>query len=446
MAQNLSANLTQSSVLTTTVISGPNWSGDTYTSDWEQKAFAFFGTVLQTDEDGTLFFDFSLDGGATFSSYPVGGVDVASGINEVHTGYKGTRSMRIRFVGTGGRTYFRLLTDYSPVFLPLTAPISQQLAADQDAITVRSFQAGLDPDGNVVNLDSPGFYAKQSSSATRAIGVPFEPADFSQVNGYGSHQFVVISNAPLDETYYTDAAGNQGSVLLEVSSDGVTVLTSFLLETGTAAPVEFAIFTLGFPYFRIKVAPPLSAEALFVVNVIAYSGPPSPPIRSIGSEFNATGLGLTTRSVVFGAREGAASSDPFEAAILSANGNLIVALGDRISQTGGRTHHEVNIANVTTGIQYAIPAGFNYHVTSIEWAGASTSTEAPVRARIRDGGALGDLKYSIAINEPTAFAQQAANGGQVYPEPTLFETNVYFELVSGGFTGDLLMVGYLEPI
>lgn len=152
---------------------------------------------------------------------------------------------------------------------------------------------------------------------------------------------------------------------------------------------------------------------------------------------------VLTQSVLFGLNE--VTSQRAQVA-LSGNNNLIVALGDRISQTGGRTHLEINMEDVTTGVQYTVPVGHNLHVTSIEWAGASTSTAAPVRAKIRDGGAVGALKYSFAINEPSAFATQAGNGGLSYPEPTLFETDVYFELVTGAFSGDVLIVGYLEPI
>lgn len=168
------------------------------------------------------------------------------------------------------------------------------------------------------------------------------------------------------------------------------------------------------------------------LSVLALNVPPADFSQSI-----------LTQSVLFGLNE---VTDEREQVSLSGNNNLIVALGDRISQTGGRSHHEVNVIGVTTGTLYTVPAGFNFHVTSIEWAGASTSTDAPVRARVRDGGAAGTLKYSLAINEPTAFAQQAGNGGQTYPEPTLFETDVYFELASGAFTGDIMLVGYLEPV
>lgn len=150
---------------------------------------------------------------------------------------------------------------------------------------------------------------------------------------------------------------------------------------------------------------------------------------------------ILTQSVLYGVNE---ESTTREQVALSANNNLLVALGDRISQTRGRTHHEVNVMGVTVGSQYTVPTGFNFYVTSIEWAGASTSVAAPVRARLLDGIG-GVLKFSFAIDEPQSFAQKAAYGGQTYPEPTLFSTGVYFSLPSGAFTGDILLVGYLEP-
>ena len=66
------------------VISGGNWSVDTYTGAGEQNDYAYVGVNLQVDEAGTLYFDFSQDG-TNWSSYPVAGFNVASGINEVHT-------------------------------------------------------------------------------------------------------------------------------------------------------------------------------------------------------------------------------------------------------------------------------------------------------------------------------------------------------------------------
>jgi hypothetical protein len=140
------------------VISGGNWSGDTYTGAGELNDYAYVGVNLQVDESGTLFFDFSQDG-TNWSTYPVAGFAVASGINEVHTAWKGGRYMRPRFVGTGGRSYFRLKTYYSNLPLPLSAPLNQSLGADQDATVVRSVGIGEDPLGVYVNskLDGVAF-------------------------------------------------------------------------------------------------------------------------------------------------------------------------------------------------------------------------------------------------------------------------------------------------
>ena len=134
-----------------TAISGGNWSGNTYTGAGEENDYAYVGVNLQVDESGTLFFDFSQDG-TNWSTYPVNGFDVASGINEVHTAWKGGRYMRPRFVGSGGRTFFRLKTYYSNLPLPLTAPLNQTIGDDQDATVVRSVLIGSDEAGNYRNV------------------------------------------------------------------------------------------------------------------------------------------------------------------------------------------------------------------------------------------------------------------------------------------------------
>lgn len=139
------------------VISGSNWVGDIYTGAGEQNDYAYVGVNLQVDEAGTLYFDFSQDG-TNWSTYPVAGFTVASGINEVHTAWKGGRYMRPRFVGSGGRTYFRLETYYSNLSLPLSAPLNQAINADQDATVVKSIIAGKNAVGNYteVPVDSEG--------------------------------------------------------------------------------------------------------------------------------------------------------------------------------------------------------------------------------------------------------------------------------------------------
>ena len=137
------------------VISGGNWTTNTYTGSGEENDYAYVGANLQVDEAGTLYFDFSQDG-ANWSSYPVAGFTIASGINEVHTAWKGGRYMRPRFVGSGGRSFFRLETYYSNTALPLSAPLNQTIGDDQDASIVRAVSIGQTPSGSYINNVSDG--------------------------------------------------------------------------------------------------------------------------------------------------------------------------------------------------------------------------------------------------------------------------------------------------
>lgn len=123
-------------VNTETDITGALWSSNTWTGATELNTKDQVGVSLQTDEAGTLFFDFSVDG-TNFTAFPTNGFSVTSGVHEFHTAVKLGRYFRPRFVGTGGRSYFRLFTYYGNNFLPANAPVNQQIATDADATIVR---------------------------------------------------------------------------------------------------------------------------------------------------------------------------------------------------------------------------------------------------------------------------------------------------------------------
>lgn len=113
-------------------------SGGTYTGTWERNSYPDVMVSCQTDSDGTLYFDFSNDDGANYSTFPTGGFAVASGIHEFHTAIKGPRSFRVRLVnGSGTPTYLRLHTYYG-VFRQANAPLTQVIAQDSDAIVTRT--------------------------------------------------------------------------------------------------------------------------------------------------------------------------------------------------------------------------------------------------------------------------------------------------------------------
>ena len=174
-----------------TVISGGNWVGNTYTGAGEENDFAYVGVNLQVDEAGTLFFDFSQDG-TNWSTYPVNGFTIASGINEVHTAWKGGRYMRPRFIGDdGSRTYFRLKTYYSNLPLPLSAPLNQSIGADQDATVVRSVGIGEDPTGTYTNVKTDG--AAFTTTANLTSGSTYDSGVIN-IQNYNQVQTNLVSD------------------------------------------------------------------------------------------------------------------------------------------------------------------------------------------------------------------------------------------------------------
>jgi hypothetical protein len=186
------------------VISGGNWVGNVYTGAGEQNDYNYVGVNLQVDEAGTLTFEFSQDG-TNWSQYPVTEFTVASGINEVHGAWKGTRYVRPRFTGVdGSRTFFRLRTMYSYAPVTLTAPLNQSISNDQDAAIVRSVGIGEDPTGTYTNqkVDGAAFVttANLAGGATYDSGV-IDIQNYNQVQSQlvsdknGTIEFIFGSSA-----------------------------------------------------------------------------------------------------------------------------------------------------------------------------------------------------------------------------------------------------------
>ena len=118
-------------------------SGATFTGAWETNAFPDVMVSCQQDNTATLYFDFSNDGGTTYSTFPVNGFKVASGIHEFHTAVKGPRSFRVRLVNdSGSPTYLRLYTYFGTYAKEPNAPLNQTIGLDSDATSTRpnSFQ------------------------------------------------------------------------------------------------------------------------------------------------------------------------------------------------------------------------------------------------------------------------------------------------------------------
>jgi hypothetical protein len=153
---NIQAQTSEIGVNSYTATTGSLWTGNVFVGAGEQNNFNYVGVNLQTDESGTLTFEFSQNG-TDWSSYPTQEFTIVSGINEVHGAWKGTRYVRPKFTGAdGSRTYFRIRTMYSYDPIVLSAPLNQPISSDSDANIVRAVNIGQDPTGTFVNNKSDG--------------------------------------------------------------------------------------------------------------------------------------------------------------------------------------------------------------------------------------------------------------------------------------------------
>jgi len=138
--QHVLAGIFPSTDNTTTT---PLGSGLTYTGTGEVAPTDGVTVSCQTDNTGTLYFDFSVDG-TNWGAFPTNGFDVASGIHEYHTAKVNGRYFRVRLVNdSGAQTYLRLYTYFGPHTAP-NAPLNQTLGGDADAILVRPTSPMID--------------------------------------------------------------------------------------------------------------------------------------------------------------------------------------------------------------------------------------------------------------------------------------------------------------
>ena len=186
---NIQSLTSQIGVNSYTATTGSLWTGNVFVGAGEQNDFNYVGVNLQTDESGTLTFEFSQNG-TDWSSYPTQEFTVAAGINEVHGAWKGTRYVRPKFTGAdGSRTYFRIRTMYSYDPIVLSAPLNQPIGGDSDANIVRAVNIGQDPTGTFVNNKSDGVGFQ--TTANLASGATFS-SDVIDAQGYTQVQTHIV--------------------------------------------------------------------------------------------------------------------------------------------------------------------------------------------------------------------------------------------------------------
>jgi len=195
----------------------PLASGATFTGTAEQNTQSDVMVSCITDNTGTLFFDFSVDG-TNWNVFPTGGFTVASGIHEFHTAVKGPRYFRVRMVNnSGAQSYLRLYT-YFGTFRHGNAPLNQSIGSDSDAIITRSVLVGATDGGQYIN-------------------VPVTPEGHMEVAIHGPRMpFGEIAVESLEPVFQTDAVYGINPAEVITTTDGtsgIATATDNLFRVGT---------------------------------------------------------------------------------------------------------------------------------------------------------------------------------------------------------------------
>jgi len=319
------------------VISGSNWSGNTYTGVGELNNYAYIGANIQVDESGILYFDFSQDG-TNWSTFPVAGFTVASGINEVHTAWKGGRYFRARFVGIGGRTYFRLKTFYTNAALPLSSPLNQSIGSDQDASVTRAVLTGETDGGKYINVPVDG-----NGHLEVAIHGPLLP--------FGS-----MHTEKLTPVFQTDAVYGinlgQVKVISSLSGTATTDDAKFQVTTGTTSLSQGVIQSRR----RLRYRPGQGIVSLFTAK---FTSPVDNSYQLVGCGHAEDGLYVGYRNIV--AIDGA-GVNPF--------GILYVNRGIREIQTLTITTASSTTESITitlSGVVFSVPVTNSGNIQRTVW-------------------------------------------------------------------------------
>lgn len=252
----------------------PLGSSATFTGTGELNEYPDVIVSCQTDNTGTLYFDFSVDG-TNWNTFPVNGFSVASGVHEFHTGLKGPRYFRVRLVNdAGAQTYLRLYTYYGNFSKIPNAPLNQAISTDSDAVITNSVLAA-DNGSNFVNIgataagnlkvaveeisDGLDIGAGNAGTETLRVSVSTDDVNLSAIktatelldNAIGTENAATPTSAMLsggryDATPRTLGDGDIGAIALDADgavqiSDGGNTITVDGTVTANAGTGPFTV-------------------------------------------------------------------------------------------------------------------------------------------------------------------------------------------------------------
>lgn len=207
-------------------------SGLTYTGTWEYSEEPDVMVSCQTDNTGTLYFDFSNDGGTTSSTFPVSGFNIASGIHEFHTALKGPRYFRVRVVNdTGAQTYLRLYTYYGRFPKTPNAPLNQAFGLDSDSTIVRMPFPWLDVARGLVG----GLTTVKKFGQNSAVGTSYTPVSIGGLYLTPQSGSATTLRIAAGDTNDTAAGSGARQITLEGLDENFNFASEAVATAGTSA-------------------------------------------------------------------------------------------------------------------------------------------------------------------------------------------------------------------
>lgn len=251
----------QSSANTTTT---PLASSATFTGTFEQNDFSDVGVSCYSDTDGTLFFDFSVDG-TNVRTFPPLGFPVKAGVHEFHTAVKMPRFFRLRFVNSASAQSTLQLYTYYGQFGQGNTPLNQKMSPDSDAKIVRfasedevmlgryDGQMIISKFGRNPDIDTGTVPEDIWNGGGTYTGFPTATAEFLQVVSSSANDTAAGTGARTLRIFYLDANYNMfdangdplyvdvtltGIVPVTTATQAMRVYRAYVLTSGTSQSNE----------------------------------------------------------------------------------------------------------------------------------------------------------------------------------------------------------------
>jgi hypothetical protein len=226
---SIDAKATKGALSSTNNSTTPLNAGATFTGTAEQNSYPDVFVSCKTDQDGTLFFDFSNDA-TNWDVFPPTGFVVTAGVHEAHKAMKAGRYFRVRVTNTSGsnQTYLRLYT-YFGQFDQLNAPLTFTPSADSDATTTKSVLIGQTDGGHFefVTVDPEGALRIHVTDHTS----PFGELITAELTPLIQADFVYGINANLFSSTLTGSGTATSTNQMGIASTTANASSSALIQT-----------------------------------------------------------------------------------------------------------------------------------------------------------------------------------------------------------------------